>query len=241
MSEPQLANRLISSKGDVTGISTEIQLPGKALTEVPEVAQFARELAAQFEQAYPDHKIYLTGLAMMNNAFGEASQQDMQSLIPMMFAVIIITLALMLRSASATFAVVAMIFSTILFAMGLFGWIGWKLTPPSASAPTIIMTMAVADAVHLLVTYLQNLRKGMDKNEAMQSSLRINLQPIFITSITTAIGFMSLNFSDVPPLSRLRQYCCCRGDVCFCPLCDRFACTDDTIADQSQNSNRKSH
>lgn len=203
MNEPLLLDRLISNKGHVAGINTRVELPGLALTEVPEVAIFARELAAEFREAYPDHEIYITGLAMMNNAFGEASQKDMESLIPLMFLVIIVTLGILLRSVFATFAVVVMIFSTIMFAMGMFGWLGWKLTPPSASAPTIVMTMAVADAVHLLVTFLHNLRLGQDKKTAMSGSLRINLQPIFITSITTAIGFLTMNFSDVPPFHDL--------------------------------------
>ncbi|OUR64652.1 RND transporter [Methylophaga sp. 42_25_T18] len=203
LNEPLLVKRLVSPQGHVAGVNITVQLPGKALTEVPEVAQFARELAAEIGEAYPEHNIYITGLAMMNNAFGEASQEDMQSLVPLMFLVIIITLGILLRSVSATFAVVVMILSTIMFAMGIFGWLGWKLTPPSASAPTIIMTMAVADTVHLLVTFFHNLRQGQERGHAMRDSLRINLQPIFITSITTAIGFLSMNFSDVPPFHDL--------------------------------------
>jgi predicted RND superfamily exporter protein len=203
LNEPLLKNRLISPKGHVAGVNATVQLPGKALTEVPEVAQFARELAAKIDKAYPNHKIYITGLAMMNNAFGESSQADMASLVPLMFLVIMISLGVLLRSFSATFAVVIMIFGTIMFAMGIFGWLGWKLTPPSASAPTIIMTMAVADTVHLLVTFLHNLRQGQERAHAMRDSLRVNLQPIFITSITTAIGFLSMNFSDVPPFHDL--------------------------------------
>jgi predicted RND superfamily exporter protein len=203
LNEPLLLRRLVSPSAHVTGINITIQLPGKSLTEVPEVAQFARELASKMETSYPGHRIYITGLAMMNNAFGESSQNDMATLVPMMFLTIIVVLGLLLRSFSATFVSVFMIFSTIIFAMGAMGWLGWKLTPASASAPTIIMTMAVADTVHLLVTFLHNLRKGMTKPDAMRDSLRINFQPIFITSITTAIGFLSMNFSDVPPFHDL--------------------------------------
>jgi len=203
LNEPLLVERLVSPQGHVAGVNITVQLPGKALTEVPEVAKFARELAAEIGEAYPDHNIYITGLAMMNNAFGESSQEDMQSLVPLMFLVIIITLGVLLRSVSATFAVVVMILSTVMFAMGVFGWLGWKLTPPSASAPTIIMTMAVADTVHLLVTFFHNLRQGQERSHAMRDSIRVNLQPIFITSITTAIGFLSMNFSDVPPFHDL--------------------------------------
>ena len=70
-------------------------------------------------------------------------------------------------------------------------------------APTIILTMAVADCVHLLITFLHNMRLGHEKKQAMQESLRINFQPILLTSVTTAIGFLSLNFSDAPPFRDL--------------------------------------
>ena len=203
LKEPLLVKRLISPSGHVTGVNVTIQLPGKSLTEVPEVAQFSRELKSKLEVSYPNHRIHITGLAMMNNAFGESSQNDMTTLVPMMFLTIIVVLGILLRSFSATISSIVMIFFTIIFAMGLMGWMGWKLTPASASAPTIIMTMAVADTVHLLVTFLHNLRKGINKVDAIADSLRINIQPIFITSVTTAIGFLSMNFSDVPPFHDL--------------------------------------
>ncbi|PCJ29754.1 MAG: RND transporter, partial [Moraxellaceae bacterium] len=100
-------------------------------------------------------------------------------------------------------ATLIVIVLSIMTAMGLFGWLGWTLTPPAASAPTIIMTMAVADCVHLLVSFLQNMRAGQTKHQAMKESLRINLQPIFVTSLTTVLGFLSMNFSEVPPFRDL--------------------------------------
>ena len=65
------------------------------------------------------------------------------------------------------------------------------------------MTLAVADSIHLLVTMLQEMRNGRGKREAIVESLRINLQPVFLTSLTTAIGFLSMNFSDAPPFRHL--------------------------------------
>jgi len=92
---------------------------------------------------------------------------------------------------------------SILTGMGLAGWSGILLTPISANAPTIILTLAVADSIHILVTLLYEMRLGKSKYEAIRESLRVNHQPVFITSITTAIGFLSLNFSDSPPFRDL--------------------------------------
>jgi len=203
VNEPLLLHRLISPSGHVTAINTTVQLPGLALNEVEEVVAAARELRDETLAQHPDIKIYLSGLSMMDNSFGEASKQDIQHLIPIMFLVVVIVLGALLRSITATLGTVVVVIGAILFGMGSMGWLGWKLTPPSASAPTIILTMAVADAVHLMVSYLHNLRRGESKQSAMIDSLKINFQPIFITSVTTAIGFLSMNFSDVPPFHDL--------------------------------------
>ena len=203
LSEPLLVNRLVSPTGHVFGVNTTIQLPGKSISEVGEVAQYARKIVEDIAQQYPDHKLYLTGIAMMNNAFSESAIGDIMTLVPTMFITIIVVLSLLLRSISATFAVVVMIMASIIISMGIMGWYGLKLTSASAVAPTIISTMAVADAVHILVTFLYNIHQGMRKIPAIKNSLQINFMPILITSVTTAIGFLSMNLSDVPPFHDL--------------------------------------
>jgi predicted RND superfamily exporter protein len=65
------------------------------------------------------------------------------------------------------------------------------------------MTLAVADTIHLLVTLFQSMRKGMAKKGAMTESMRINLEPVFLTSLTTCIGLLALNLSDVRPFNDL--------------------------------------
>jgi len=142
-------------------------------------------------------------VVFLNNAFSEMAMSDMQTLVPIMFLVIILMLVLLLRSLAATFATVLVILLSIVTAMGVAGWIGIQITPPLASAPTMIMTLAVANSVHFLVTFLQKVRGGESQRDAMLESLRINLQPILITSVTTAIGFLSMNFSDAPPFRDL--------------------------------------
>lgn len=201
--EPILVNRLINKDATVTAINITTQLPGKSLSEVPEVVSFVRDLAAQLQQRDANLEVGLTGVQMLNNAFGESSEKDMSTLVPLMFLVVMITLGLLLRSFSATVVSIAVIFMSILVGMGLFGWSGLKLTAPTASAPTIILTMAVADAVHILVSYIKGMRGGINKSDAMVESIRVNMQPIFLTSVTTIIGFLTMNFSEVPPLAHL--------------------------------------
>ncbi|MDH3970975.1 MAG: MMPL family transporter [Gammaproteobacteria bacterium] len=204
LNEPLLVDHLISARGHVTGVNVTIQLPDDTSgKEVPSVAAFSRDLAEKARAENPHLDIYLTGMVMMNNSFPEVSIHDQQTLVPLMFGIIILTLILLLRSFVATVGTFMIIIFSIAAAMGIAGWLGIALTPPSASAPTIIMTLAVADCVHILVTFLHAMRRGLDKRAAMVESIRINLQPVFLTTLTTVIGFLSMNFSDAPPFRDL--------------------------------------
>jgi hypothetical protein len=202
-SDPLLVNRLISPSAHATGVNVTVQLPGKQLTEVPEVAKRAKEMADEIEAAYPGIDVYLTGMVMMNNAFPSASKDDMTSLYPMMFIAVILVMVVMLRSIPGTLSTVIIIILMIIATMGLTGWFGIKLSPPTTTVPIVIMTLAIADCVHILVNFLHGMRNGESKYQAMMESLRINLQPVFLTTLTTAIGFLSLNFSEAPPFRDL--------------------------------------
>jgi predicted RND superfamily exporter protein len=142
-------------------------------------------------------------MVMMNNAFFESSINDMGTLIPLMYLVILFVTFLLTRSLTSTIGTMFVLFLSVITAMGVAGWLGINLTPPSSAAPTIIMTLAVADSIHILITMLGLIRSGRSKRESIIESVRINLVPVILTSVTTSIGFLSLNFSDSPPFGDL--------------------------------------
>ncbi len=202
--EPMLINRLISADAKTTGVNVIIQLPGiDQMKENPQVVVFVRKMLKDMKQKYPQLDIRLAGMIMMNNAFPEASQHDAKTLIPLAFMVIAVVLFILLRGLSGTITTLVLVLFSIMIGMGTAGWLGIKLTPPSASAPIIILTIAIAGAVHLLVTMLQEIHKGTSKHDAIVESMRVNFFPIFLTSLTTALGFLSLNSSDAPPFGDL--------------------------------------
>ena len=208
LGEPRLAGQIVSTKGHVTGVNVTVQLPGEnPNVENPEVVKAARALRDEITAKYPDIDVHMTGIVFMNNAFSEATNKDMKTLIPLTFVVILISIGLILRGWTGLVTTLFVVSLSIVCAMGLAGWLGIVLTPASASAPIIILTMAVADSVHILVTFFDEFRRDPDRRAAMRESIRVNLQPVFLTSLTTAIGFLSLNFSDSPPFHDLGNIC----------------------------------
>ncbi len=250
INEPLLKNRLISSTGDVTAVTVTIQLPGKnETTETPEVVKSARAIADDIRKQYPHLEVRLTGMIMMNNAFAEASMDDITSLVPLSYLIMIIMLGLLIRdyhgSYAKFFGLVGVLFGTIgltasgtipimvaggilgvwflalyyyfpgtittllviilsiMTSLGIFGHMGMLMSPPTTTAPIIILTVAIANCVHVLVTMMHEIHSGATKQNAIIESLRVNIQPVFLASVTTAIGFLTMNFSDVPPFQDL--------------------------------------
>jgi predicted RND superfamily exporter protein len=204
VNDPLLLNKIVSQTGHVSIVNVTNQLPGiNPITEIPEVAAKVRDIKAQFEEKFPDINVQLTGMVMMNATFTDVSMSDSATLVPAMFGIVLLIMVLLLRSFSGTFATLFVIIFSIAGTMGAAGWMGFYLTGPSVSAPTMIMTLAVADCIHILTSYYFEMRQGKVKKEALQESLRVNFKPILLTSVTTAIGFMSMNFSDSPPFRDL--------------------------------------
>lgn len=207
LKEPLLTESLISNKlaapGQYGAVVVTYTLPKLKLSETPEAVAGARDLERRYLEKYPDVKIYMTGPTMLSVAFLEASSGDVSTLTPLQYLVIMVVLWLLLRSVAGLVSTMLVVTASALTAFGIAAAMGFTITTITATTPTIIMTLAVADSIHILVAMLQQMRRGASREEALVESLRLNMGPVFLTSITTAVGFLSMNFSDSPPLRDL--------------------------------------
>ena len=201
--EPVLIDRLINAKGTVTAVNVTVNMPIDSLSAPMDVMLYVREMVSGWSVKYPQYDTYISGQVMLNGSFAEITMKDIGTLIPLMFLVILIMVFLTTGSLSNMITSLFVLIFSIVTAMGIAGWMGVELTGPSSAAPTMIMTLAIADSIHLLVTILQLMRNGMKKDDAIVESLRVNFMPILITSVTTIIGFLTLNLSEGAPFHDL--------------------------------------
>jgi predicted RND superfamily exporter protein len=203
LAEPLLLNQLVTSSAAVTAVNVVLQYPQETLTEVPEAAAAARAIRISIEEEFDGIEISLSGVSMLNNAFAETGQRDAGSLMPLMFLAIFVMTWLIVRSVTMTIATLAVIALSTMVAMGVAGFAGVKLTPISMSATIVILTLAVADSIHILISLRGLMREGMSKLEALPEAMRLNFMAVAVTSLTTIVGFLALNFSDAPPFWHL--------------------------------------
>lgn len=207
LNEPMLRNQLIAEDGAATLIRTRLNMPTEDLDEAAQATidtvMQMRALQQEMAAAYPELEWHVLGLPQVDYAFKESMDRDMVELVPLMFLVICGLCWFLMRSASATGAVVLIIAATVPASIGLAGWLGLPLNEVSGASPVIILTLCVCDAVHVLVSQLKARAEGKAVEAAVRRAWVLNLQPVFLTSLTTAVGFLSLNFSDAPPFRDL--------------------------------------
>ncbi|WP_180769707.1 efflux RND transporter permease subunit [Vibrio parahaemolyticus] len=201
LSEPVLKSALVSEKGDVTVVNITVQLPEMDKTaEVEEVVSSINAMIDRYQRAYPDVTFHKAGIIAMNHAFMTAAQDDSSTLVPTMLVVILVFLTIMLRSILSVIATLIVIIGSVMATMGISGWAGMFLSTATVNVPTLIMTLAVADCVHVIATKRQSMKNGFTKVQSIERSIALNFVPILITSVTTAIGFFMMNMSDSPVL-----------------------------------------
>ncbi|ELB2195732.1 MMPL family transporter [Vibrio parahaemolyticus] len=201
LSEPVLKSALVSEKGDVTVVNITVQLPEMDKTaEVEEVVSSINAMIDRYQRAYPDVTFHKAGIIAMNHAFMIAAQDDSSTLVPTMLVVILVFLTIMLRSILSVIATLIVIIGSVMATMGISGWAGMFLSTATVNVPTLIMTLAVADCVHVIATMRQSMKNGFTKVQSIERSIALNFVPILITSVTTAIGFLMMNMSDSPVL-----------------------------------------
>lgn len=201
LNDPETRNSIVSENGDVAIVNITVQLHDQNMTgDIVEVYNYVDHMLESYKNKYPDVRFYKAGLVAMNYSFMDAAQTDIMTLVPLMLIVILTFLLIMLRSLYSVLATLVVITCSVTATVGLAGWFGIAMNIASVNIPTLILTLAVADCVHIIATMRHQMSVGDGKNQAILHSLKMNMVPVIITSVTTAIGFFMMNMSDSPAL-----------------------------------------
>ncbi len=203
LAEREIVGSLVSADGRTSGLIVHFALPEDSQEEIKEATDFLHSVLDQQREAHPELGYYVTGYVIVNQAMGEATEDDFSTLVPIVFLVVAVLAALFLRSLLGAVVVITVLVFTVLSTMGLVGWIGMTLSPVSSGTPVVVIVIGVATSIHIASNALLAMKEGKDRNAAVAESLRLNVWPVFLTSLTTIIGFLSLNSSDSPPFHDL--------------------------------------
>ena len=216
LNEPLVVNRLVSKDGKVASINVDMHFDDSDGAANLKKANWAWAKKAELNEKYPFINTYVTGSVIISATFSNVAVRDLKIQTPLMYGFVVVVMTLLLRAVSGVVGIVVTTMLTIVAGMGAAGWTEIQLSAQSSNIPIIILTVVVAHGIHVMVSYYQNLRIGEAKYESMLHAIEINIQPVFLTSLSTAIGFFSLNIlADVPPIQQV-------GNVVGTTVCIAF-------------------
>lgn len=196
-----LKKGLVSEDEKVTSMIVTLALPDNPIDRLPavtETVEFLEALTIEMKDSYPGLEMHYMGGPSMEAAMVDIASDDLNYLMPVTVLVCFTVLGVLLRSATSVLGTIFIIIVANVMTMGVAGWMGYQLTPTSMMAPLMVMILAMADSIHVLTQYIQYFRSGMSKTDAMVESVSSNMVAVLLTSITTSIGFLGMNFSESP-------------------------------------------
>ncbi|MFT7580648.1 MAG: putative RND superfamily exporter protein [Myxococcota bacterium] len=198
-----LPGRLVSEDGK-TGLIMAQLVPGiDAPSNYEVIVNDVRAALAEFDEAKGDHVFHLIGQPVISNSFRESAMGDLSLLTPIVLLLTVLFLIGIFRRVSGVLLPLVVIGTTVIGSMTLSGWLGFSINNMTAIIPQILLAIAVADAVHVLTTMFRALDKGADRKTAARHALKKNFLPTLVTSISTAVGFLSFSTAAVEPIAQM--------------------------------------
>jgi len=149
-----------------------------------------------------DIKIHVAGRPIVEGEMALLGPADMKKMVPIVIAVIFVVLFFTLRSLKGTLITLGVVFLSTIWAFGLMATVGIPIYAVSTMIPVMLIAIGVADGIHLyshLHTFVDHNPKA-NKLIATKDMLKNLWKPVVMTSLTTAVGFISLLTSEVYPV-----------------------------------------
>jgi predicted RND superfamily exporter protein len=167
------------------------------------------ELAAAIESTvgkFNFDETHIIGRALGQRLYVETMLKELIMFISLSLVITIIFLLIAFRSFWGVAVPTFIVLVSILFTLGFVKLIGKDLDLMMTVLPTIIFVVGMSDSVHVLTKYMQELRAGRDRIEAIKYAFRSIRLATFLTALTTSIGFITLVFSNIRPISDFAIY-----------------------------------
>ncbi|MCR9103880.1 MAG: MMPL family transporter [Gammaproteobacteria bacterium] len=198
LADEDLTSTMLSDEGDMALAIIKYRASPDDQPTRRQIAQSIVDLRDSLREKHPQMGTFVLGRALFELDSYKAQIKDRTYLAPLVLITNVLLLWYCLRSVAFSLCVMLVSFATIALTMGTMGWANIPFNQISNMGPLVVLTIAFADSIHIVSVYLQGLRQSLSKVDAMRESLAVNLQPVTLATVTTTMGFLSLNYCSSP-------------------------------------------
>ncbi|MDX1570814.1 MAG: MMPL family transporter [Xanthomonadales bacterium] len=190
---PLLRNTLVSDDGRAAAIYVPI-------ADKDESHRIASEIRVLTEETPAADEYYLTGLPVAEDTFGVEMFIQMGISAPLAALVIFLLMWAFFRNLRLVIAPMIVAMATVISTMGLLIGLGFTVHIMSSMIPIFLMPIAVVDSIHIMSEFADTYRPGSDRRTVIVEVVDNLFKPMLFTSITSAVGFLSLALTPIPPV-----------------------------------------
>ncbi len=146
---------------------------------------------------------HVSGSAVVDYYYTEYMKQDLAKFLPIALALIFFLLLVLFRSIAGTFFPFVLIIVNLIWTMAVMYFLGFDMDNVTTIIPPIMLAISIADSVHFIATLRVYLARGIALLEAIWLTMQQLFLPCLMTSLTTAVGFLSLLVSKIEPIKHM--------------------------------------
>lgn len=205
------SSRIVKSKALVNSF---VSSDGKALTiflkTTPYLTKAASDSLADDLNAvtakYTFDEMRIAGRSTGQSYYVKLMQSELLFFVITSFVLVVLFLTLSFRTLwGVVFPVLVVVFSVI-WTIGIMALEGEGISLVQTVLPTILFVVGMSDSVHIISKYIEELRSGKEKIHALKVSFKEVAMATFLTSFTTAVGFITLLFVPIEPVREFGYY-----------------------------------
>jgi predicted RND superfamily exporter protein len=210
MLAPHIVGRFVTADGTAAAVIASVEIDAENSEAVSRIYLQAQDLLDQFRNRFPTYEVFLTGAVPMMQAFTDASNHDMGTLVPAAILVFVGVLWAFLGSLLMTAVLLLLGVSSILVTFGFAGWFGHIVNTATAVTPLVIFTLVIAGSMHVFLYVARETANTRSEVRAiLDRAIGANTAPVLLAAVTSIIGLLSLVFVSAPPIKQLGVLSAC--------------------------------
>jgi predicted RND superfamily exporter protein len=195
LSERRQLRRFITEDGRRARVLVRSTLSGSAA-----MSEAVRELEAKGRELLPGFRVFATGTIMLLNRTSDYIGADQRNSITLALVTIFVVLALLFRSWRMGLTALFPNLIPVLFFFGFMGWRGIPLNLTTSLVASVVLGLAVDNAVQFIVRFRRVLPQCESVRAAIIESMRLSGRPIIYANVALASAFAIFAFSRFQPI-----------------------------------------
>lgn len=191
-------NILVSNGGKSTSIIIELAPMDDESEAHYQIYQQVKNIV---EHDIPgDEAHFIAGLPVVTGALGKIMAEDTRKLFPIVLLIVVACLFVTFRRIKGIIVPLAVVMLSLVVTLGLKALFHISLNIITTTLPVFILSIGVADGIHMFSEYRDNLMKGMNKRQAVSDTVKRLSMPVMMTSFTTAVAFYAISLTQIVQL-----------------------------------------